>query len=657
MERSGPPRRVLWTTPERLGTWINVDEQTYEPALSSDGEELYFTRGRPGGNADLFVAKRRGGEWTDIIPLEAVNSIDDDIGACLTPSGERLYFYSNRPGGQGGYDIWVSERDSKGQWQAPVNLGPAVNSGANEYDPSISPDGDTMLFSSNRTDEPRPKGDAWAGTLRAETGQDNYDVFVADISGEKTSKAEPLEAVNTPANEGQPMISKAGDFLYFASDRPGGHGGYDIWRVRIRGRGLEELSPAENLGLHVNSPANELDPSVTPEGFAMYFSSDGNVAGEKYDIYYAESRDVYVTDTAIKRVAKKETLPKRRIYAARTPEKRKEVVEEMGGTVQTEEAVEKALDWLVKAQSADGRWDVDGFPQAGAAGGAGGATNGDVAVTGLTTLAFLGAGYTHTVGKHKETVGKALDWLIAGQKANGDLRRGGQMYGQGIATAALCEAYTLTRDGRALAAAKKAVKFILEAQNPGLGWRYNPRSGDSDTSVVGWQVLALKSAEIAGIEIPPQHYKWAQAWLDEVRKGENGGLYSYQAGSPLSPTMTAEGWFCQIFMSEGQRTRGMAESIKYLVANLPKGSARNLYYWYYATLAMRLSEVKEFEKWNVALRDALTETQLKDGPGAGTWDPAGSWGPRGGRVYTTAMATLCLEVYYRYLPFYKTKTK
>jgi len=387
----------------------------------------------------------------------------------------------------------------------------------------------------------------------------------------------------------------------------------------------------------------------------MYFSSDAEEGHEKYDIFYAESRDVYETDKAPKLAQKTGPRPKRRIYEAREPEKRKEIIEKLGGTVKTEEAVEKALEWLAKAQSPDGRWDVDGFQLAGQTGGKGNRGDGDVAVTGLATLAFLGAGYNHTTGKHKETVGKAVNWLIAGQKPNGDLRQGGQMYGQGMATAALCEAYSLTRDGRALDAATKAINFILKAQNALGGWRYGPGSVDADTSVVGWQVLAMKTAEIAGIEIPKQHYKGTQRWLNQVRKGKSGGLYSYQAVSAANTTMTAEGWFCQLFISDGEKTRGMDESVKYLMGNLPRTNAKSLYYWYYATLALHMSGAKEFEKWNVALRDTLTKTQRRDGAAAGTWDTSGySYGASGGRVYTTAMAALCLEVYYRYLPLYKT---
>jgi hypothetical protein len=214
----------------------------------------------------------------------------------------------------------------------------------------------------------------------------------------------------------------------------------------------------------------------------------------------------------------------------------------------------------------------------------------------------------------------------------------------------------LTGDDRLIGPARLAIEFILRAQNPEAGWRYEPRV-DSDTSVTGWQILALKSAQIAGIKIPQEHFKWTGMWMDKVRKGREGGLYCYKPGHAVTPVMTAEGWFCQLFMSDQSEARGQAESISYVMGNLPVWApgdrAVHLYYWYYATLSMYLSGCSEFTQWNEALRTALLKGQVKGGAADGSWDPVDQLGPRGGRVYTTAAATLCLEVYYRFLPIYK----
>jgi hypothetical protein len=124
--------------------------------------------------------------------------------------------------------------------------------------------------------------------------------------------------------------------------------------------------------------------------------------------------------------------------------------------------------------------------------------------------------------------------------------------------------------------------------------------------------------------------------------------------------MTAEGWFCQLFMGEQSNPRGQEESIAYVMEHLPVWSrdipgAINFYYWYYATLSLHLSGAETFGLWNDALTTALLRGRVSDGPAAGTWDPISHVGVRGGRIYSTAMATLCLEVCYRFLPFYKLK--
>jgi hypothetical protein len=352
-----------------------------------------------------------------------------------------------------------------------------------------------------------------------------------------------------------------------------------------------------------------------------------------------------------------ESVPDKAIYQMRKPDKRRQHISELGGSPATEQAVEDGLDWLAKVQSDDGRWDIDGFKTVNVSGGAGDRIDADVAITGLSLLAYLGAGYTHADGKHKETVLKALDWVIGGQKPDGDLRRGGQMYDQAMATAALCEALSLTGDERLRPPAELAVQFILQAQTPESGWRYQPRE-DSDTSVTGWQILAMKSAQIAGLAIPEQHLRWTGMWLDKVRKGETGGLYTYKPGHAVTTIMTAEGWFCQLFMGAQGRTRGQSESVSYLMQAPPvwnpvERGAINLYYWYYATLALHLSAAPEFKEWNAALTRALLEGRVKSGPAAGSWEPSCLLAERGGRLYTTVMGCLCLEVYYRFMPLYQ----
>ena len=110
-------RTVLWERSHRLDARLS-DPSTddYEPRVSPHGDELIFTRGRPGENADLWGSARRRGRWLPPEPLDAVNTDDDELGAAFSADGERLYFYSNRAGGFGGYDIWSCVRTSDGTW-------------------------------------------------------------------------------------------------------------------------------------------------------------------------------------------------------------------------------------------------------------------------------------------------------------------------------------------------------------------------------------------------------------------------------------------------------------------------------------------------------------------------------------------------------------
>jgi hypothetical protein len=361
-------------------------------------------------------------------------------------------------------------------------------------------------------------------------------------------------------------------------------------------------------------------------------------------------------------------LPPKEVYRLRTEPDRAAQIEKLGGTPETEEAVRRALVWFRLHQSPDGRWDVDGFMKhhkvkGRRADGRGNRRDQDVGVTALAALAFIGAGHTHVAARgaggpteHAETVRKAVDWLLDGQKDDGDLRRKGQMYDHCLATMVLCESYSMTGEEALVEPIRKAVDFTLKAQNPGRGWRYEPRS-DNDTSVLGWALMALKSAEIAGFNVPPKAYRGAAHWLDRVRKGKHKGLYEYQPGRKPSPAMTAEGLFSEMLIEYDPASPRTAESVAYLLDHEPRyvpqdRERTNFYYWYYATLALHQLGGAEWETWNEKVREALVASQRDDGPYAGSWDPRTRWGNYGGRVYSTAMAALTLEVYYRYLPFY-----
>lgn len=224
-------------------------------------------------------------------------------------------------------------------------------------------------------------------------------------------------------------------------------------------------------------------------------------------------------------------------------------------------------------------------------------------------------------------------------------------------------AFSLRRvdDLRLRAALSKAVAFTIGQQDPrGGGWRYKPHQ-EGDVSMLGWQLMSLKSAEIAGVTIPETVKTRMNDFINSVRQGKDGGLFGYRRNvvsggrnsEPVSPTMTAEALFCQQMLGYPRDTDASRESITYLMRNPPRFSDTNYYYWYYGTLAMYQHGGTPWRDWNAIVRDMLISQQVQTGPMAGTWDPNDEWGRYGGRLYSTALATLTLEVYYRLLPLYR----
>ena len=288
-------RDILWQPPESLGQPINTPEHDeYEPTLSPDGLTLVFVRGQPGGGADLYQSVRTPDGWTEPEPIESLNTNADELGPEFTHDGTGLYFYSDRDGSLGGYDIWLVRRSEQG-WGEPEHLGPSVNSPFNDYGPALSPNDDRLYFASNRPREGELTAEtphaSWPATIRESFQNRPYDIYAASITDRGIGDARIVPELSSVFSEGAPAVSPSGDFLYFASDRPGGKGGFDIYRSRLVG---DEYFPIEHLGDGVNTEANELDPTLGMGGFGLVFSSDRDLGGaRRYDLYRTESREVY----------------------------------------------------------------------------------------------------------------------------------------------------------------------------------------------------------------------------------------------------------------------------------------------------------------------------------------------------------------------------
>ncbi len=378
-----------------------------------------------------------------------------------------------------------------------------------------------------------------------------------------------------------------------------------------------------------------------------------------------------------------------------------------GMTRESEDAVLAALEWLYRHQDTDGGWKAAGFNNASVRERRGPSANKDsnrypkdsgwqennVGVTALAILAFTGYGHTHITGKHEHFVTclkKAVRYMLKQQTMRtGDPARDGRYgseaseqwtYSHAIATMAMAELLLMSNDFKLKKSVREATKLCLRAQNDGRGWRYGIKPGDNDTSVTGWMVLALKTAKQCRLGLPKgafqNSFEGALKWFDyaTASNGKVGYNVPGDEGSRLAAghanpypfskelsCMTAVGVLCRLFSGESRRVASIRSGVDILSQQPPvwseqKGrslSTINIYYWYYATYAMFQFGGKPWLAWNEKMQKALIDTQRAeykdDSPEVdGSWDPIGEWGISGGRVYSTALGAMTLEVYYRF---------
>ncbi len=266
--------------PIRLEQTINTELDEYWPSLTADEEMLIFTRLEPFRNSstmqlqqqeDFWISHKKEGKWQMAESLSKNINTDNNEGAqSITADGRIMYFTAcNRPGGMGSCDIYYSIREGN-QWSKPIHMGKPVNSAAWESQPSISADGKSLYFVSNRKSG-KGKMDIWKSNLLQKLPDGT----------QKWSKPENLE-INTENNEMSPFIHASKQYLIFSSDGLQGMGAFDLFKTTRQAN--QKWSKPKNLGYPINTHGNETGLVINAKGNKAYFSSDRS-EGKGKDIF------------------------------------------------------------------------------------------------------------------------------------------------------------------------------------------------------------------------------------------------------------------------------------------------------------------------------------------------------------------------------------
>ena len=315
-------------------------------------------------------------------------------------------------------------------------------------------------------------------------------------------------------------------------------------------------------------------------------------------------------------------------------------------TQRVDRATDLALAYLAKTQRKDGAWPSGYGPHSG--------------VTAVAVLAFLAKGYAPGDGPYGEVVQRGVDFVIESQRPTGYLvgkvRHGG-MYAHGMATLMLGEVLgqcSGEKNKRVRRALGKAVALILNAQQVPKherfrgGWRYNYNSRDSDLSCTGWQLLALRSAKNAGLDVPLEAITDAVAYIK--RSESKGGGFGYQPGGGSNLQRAGTGILALELCGEHHSPEALAAG-DYILKRGIKAAGKSLFYYavYYCSQGMFQLGGRYWDQFWPQLAEAVLARQKADG----SFAPGGGNESRAGSAYSTAMGVLALAVQYHYLPIYQ----
>lgn len=316
------------------------------------------------------------------------------------------------------------------------------------------------------------------------------------------------------------------------------------------------------------------------------------------------------------------------LYAQDLPAPKLEV------TAELDRAVERGLDYLASSQQEDGSWSSDSY----------GRVSG---IVGVAMMAFLARGHTPDDPKYGHVIRRAVNYIVSTQQSNGLLsgNGGSPMYSHGFATLALAEVYGQIDDPRVGPALEKAAGLLVSCQNTQGGWRYSVGSQDSDTTVTGAQMMALRAAASGGIAVP----------IETIRKAVGYYKYTFCSGGgfgythPSGPNMPRSGIGMLILCLSGQyRSSEVRATADWIYGRIGADDSGYLYYMtYYCSQAMFQAGGKYWRRWNEVMTPMIMSRQSPDG----SW--SGNSHSSGGIVGATAFALLSIELNYNLLPIYQ----
>lgn len=299
-------------------------------------------------------------------------------------------------------------------------------------------------------------------------------------------------------------------------------------------------------------------------------------------------------------------------------------------------AAGKALDWLASKQNEDGSFSEGPYVH-------------NTAITGFAMLAFMSQGHLPNQGQHGPEVAKAARFLMGAKRQDGYIvgARGGNMYCHGMATLALAELWGQTQnDDELKKVVQDATELIVRCQSPEGGWRYNPvNSQGADISVTIMQVMALRAAKNAGLNVPDKNMKDAISYIKRCYLDKQGG-FTYQPNSGAPGFARTAAGACVLFLSGEYKAQEIPKAVEYLKKHFDE-SQHYFYGHYYAAHAMHQVGGKDWKDWYAKLNATFLPMQSADG----SWSRVERGSP--GPVYQTAIAVIALSVPMNYLPIFQ----